>query len=113
MSFATVNSPPEWAMKSWYRDMSAEIGRGSTRVHPPSSITARTCSWGGSIAIRKHVFCRHLGKSRNCRKFTCFDQTYCEPSNSMFLPIFSQVPMVVKDEGASRGAAQRRVSTGG
>src|SRR6516164_7178740 len=71
------------------------------------------CSSGGNIAMRKHVLGRHLGKSRNCRKFTCFDQTYCKPSSSMFLPLFSQVPMVVKDEGVSWSPDQRRRSTGG
>src|SRR5215472_11286351 len=94
--------------------MSAEIGRGSTRLQPRPSIMARTCSSGGSIAMRKHVFGRLLGKSRNWRKFTCFDQTYCEPPNSMFLPLFSQVPMVVKHEAALPGpGGQMPQSTGG
>src|SRR6516165_5517648 len=86
---------------------------GSTRLQPRPSITARTCSSGGSIAMRKHVLGRHFGRSRNCKKFTCFDQIYLEPSNSMFLPLFSHVPMVVKHKGASRGPGQRRQSTGG
>src|SRR6516164_486581 len=113
MSFATVNSPPEWAIKCRYRNKSAEIGRGSIRLQPRSSISLRTCSSGGSIAKRKHVSGRRRGRSRNCLKFTCFDQTYWEPSNSMFLPLFSQVPIVVKHEGESHASGQRRRSIGG
>src|SRR5438270_14073749 len=93
--------------------MSAEIGRGSRRLQPPEVTTARTPSSSGSMAMQKQLSGRCFGKSRNRRKFTCFDQTYLKPPYSIFLPLFSQVAMVVKQHGASRGWGHRSTSTGG
>src|SRR5947199_6136345 len=93
--------------------MPAETGRGSTRPQPDSSTARRTVSSGGSIAIRKQVWGLRFGTSRKFRKLTCFDQRYVAPSNSIFLPLFSHVAMVLKHGGAPSPNGHNSRSTGG
>src|SRR5690348_18512557 len=92
--------------------MLAETGRGSVRRQPAAVTWASISAVGGSIAMVKGTPAA-FGTSSMRRKFTCFDHTYCSPSNSMFLPLFSQVAMVVKASGAPGAAGQRLVTTGG